>query len=987
MSYNNGDVAPGKEAFVLHQVFNKNPEKPTQKPAATLAPILFARVRTGLGKPRPKDAHVLLDSGASSSIISHELAKNLRLTKSTACMWATAAGTISTNQKAKVQFMFPELSETKIITWNLHVFEQSTRYDLIIGRDLLQDLGILLDFKNQTVTWDEVTVPMRDPDTTIEDGYQIQESEILYEATERTKRILDAKYEAVTPQQIVDGCDHLTQKEKEELLPLLEKFKELFDGSLGSWKGEKLSIEVKAEAKPYHARAFPIPKSREEGLKKEISRLCKLGVLKKVNHSEWAAPAFIIPKKDGSVRFITDFRELNKRIKRKPFPIPKIQDLLLKLEGFQYGTSLDLNMGYYHIELDPDAKKLCTIVLPWGKYEYQRLPMGLCNSPDIFQEKMGGLMADLDYVRTYIDDLLVFTSGSWTDHLQHLEQVFKRLKSAGLKVNAKKSFFGKGELEYLGYWITRKGIQPLPKKIEAILAIKPPKDKRQLRRFIGMINFYRDMWIRRSEILAPLTELTSKTAKWVWGEKQEKAFQTIKKVLSKEVLLAYPNFDKEFHIHTAASHTQLGAAISQDDRPIAFYSRKLSPTQQRYTTTERELLAIVETLKEFKNILLGQRITVYTGHKNLISENTQIEWVLRWRLLIEEFSPNLIYLPGHKNVVADALSRLELDSTADTQEQAMAELFSSEELTPVTYPLQLKRILEFQQKDKELLQKAASNSHYHLKSFSGGGKTRTLICYKDKIVLPVGLQEPAVQWYHTYLCHPGINRTELTLKQHFTFKNLRETVLKICSTCPTCQKTKKTPQQYGHLPEKEAEATPWEKLCVDLIGPYHIKNKTNNQILRLWCVTMIDPATGWFEIRELKDKEAITVANLVEQTWLTRYPWPTELVFDRGTEFMGQFAKMIEEDYGIIRQGTTTRNPQANSIIERIHQTLGNILRTFELHNSDLTSESPWDGILSAAMFALRATYHTTLQATPCQLVFGRDAMLNVKFEANWQLI
>ena len=128
--------------------------------------------------------------------------------------------------------------------------------------------------------------------------------------------------------------------------------------------------------------------------------------MKQVNHSEWAAPTFIIPKKDETVRFISNFRELNKWIQQKPFPIPKIQDLMLKLEGFQYGTSLDLNMGYYHIELSPNSKRQCTIVLPWGEYEYQRLPMGLCNSPDIFQEKMSILMGDLEYVRAYIDDLL-----------------------------------------------------------------------------------------------------------------------------------------------------------------------------------------------------------------------------------------------------------------------------------------------------------------------------------------------------------------------------------------------------------------------------------------------------------------------------------------------------------------------------------------------------------------------------------------------------
>jgi hypothetical protein len=136
---------------------------------------------------------------------------------------------------------------------------------------------------------------------------------------------------------------------------------------LGSWKGEEYNIELKPGAMPYHARAYPIPKVHEATLRIEVERLVRIGVLKKINRSEWAAPTFIIPKKDGSVRFISDFRQLNTRIKRKPFPIPKIQDLLLKLEGFQHATSLDLNMGYYHIELSPFSKTLCTIVLPWGK--------------------------------------------------------------------------------------------------------------------------------------------------------------------------------------------------------------------------------------------------------------------------------------------------------------------------------------------------------------------------------------------------------------------------------------------------------------------------------------------------------------------------------------------------------------------------------------------------------------------------------------------
>jgi hypothetical protein len=163
----------------------------------------------------------------------------------------------------------------------------------------------------------------------------------------------------------------------------------LFDGTLGTFTGAPCDVKLKDNVEPHHARPFPVPKIHELTLKSELDHLCELNVLKRVNRSQWGAPTFIIPKKDGTVRFISDFRELNKRIKRQPHPIPKVQNLLLKLvEGFKHGTAFDLNMGHYHIELSDASKELCTITAQWGKYEYQRLPMGLCNSPDIFQEKM-----------------------------------------------------------------------------------------------------------------------------------------------------------------------------------------------------------------------------------------------------------------------------------------------------------------------------------------------------------------------------------------------------------------------------------------------------------------------------------------------------------------------------------------------------------------------------------------------------------------------
>ncbi len=183
----------------------------------------------------------------------------------------------------------------------------------------------------------------------------------------------------------------------------------LFNGTLGDWKLPPVSFELKEGMKPYHGRPYPIPHKHKAVLMKEIKQLCNIGVLEWQPSSQWASPTFIIPKKDNTVGTISDFRELNKRIVRKPYPIPKISTILQELEGFTYATDLDLNMGYYTIRLDPTASKMCTIIFPWGKYSYKRLLMGFGGSADIFQAQIMDLMASLEFVQAYMDDLLIIT--------------------------------------------------------------------------------------------------------------------------------------------------------------------------------------------------------------------------------------------------------------------------------------------------------------------------------------------------------------------------------------------------------------------------------------------------------------------------------------------------------------------------------------------------------------------------------------------------
>ncbi len=295
--------------------------------------------------------------------------------------------------------------------------------------------------------------------------------------------------------------------QREKLLSVLLKFESHFDGTLVDWKLPPVSFELKEGMQPYHGRPYLILHKHKAVLMKEIKWLCNIGVLEWQPSLKWALPTFIIPKKDSTVCTISDFREPNKRIVRKPSPIPKISTILQELEGFTYATALDLNMGYYTIRLDPMASKMCTIIFPWGKYSYKSLPMGFGGSADIFQAQIMDLMAALEFVRAYMDDLLIIVRETLDELLQKMETVLTRLRDAGLKVNAAKSLFCAHEIEYLGYILTRGGIKTQPKKVQAILALNPPNNVKELRHFLGMVQYYRDMWARRSKMLAPLTDL------------------------------------------------------------------------------------------------------------------------------------------------------------------------------------------------------------------------------------------------------------------------------------------------------------------------------------------------------------------------------------------------------------------------------------------------------------------------------------------------
>jgi hypothetical protein len=296
-------------------------------------------------------------------------------------------------------------------------------------------------------------------------------------------------------------------------------------------------LELIPGSKSFYGKPFSIPQAYEQVTKDKIHRLESLGLLTLVASSQWAAPTFIIPKKNNTVWVITDFRGLTKCLVQKPYPSPKYLTFC--------GEWKSLNM------------KLCVISLPWGLYQYEVLPQGIKPAMDIFQQRMNALYHDMSTVDSFLDDTMVLGHSTFDDHLADVIEVLKRLLAAGMQVNVEKCKWFHHAVTYLGFIITREGIKPQPEKIQGILNMKRPTTQKEVRHFVGMVNFYRDLYPNRADILAPLTSLCGQNKKFLWSDEHESAFKKIKDQMAQEAMLTYPQFDQPFTVYTDASEKQL----------------------------------------------------------------------------------------------------------------------------------------------------------------------------------------------------------------------------------------------------------------------------------------------------------------------------------------------------------------------------------------------------------------------------------------------
>ena len=415
-------------------------------------------------------------------------------------------------------------------------------------------------------------------------------------------------------------------------------------------------------AKPIRLPPYRLPHAYRSEVKNEIEDMLRSGIIKPAT-GEWSAPVVIVKKKDGSLRLCVDFRKLNQESQMDAYPMPRVDDIIDRLGKAKYFSTLDLTKGYWQVPVAAGDRVKIAFSTPFGLYQFTVMPFGLQGAPATFQRLMDRVIRGLeDYTAAYLDDLIIF-SETFDEHLHHIQEVLLRLRKAGLTAK-KKCFFGADSCIYLGHVVGGGVVCPELSKLDAVESFPVPKTKKDVRAFLGLAGYYRRFIPNFALVAVPLTDLTKKAAPVTveWSKSCEQSFNELKKSLCSAPVLASPDFDREFVLQTDASDRGIGAVLSQFDEqgqehPIAYFSKKLLPREERYSTVEKECLAIKLGVQAFKVYLLGRRFKIQTALVWLDRLKEKNARLTRWSLSLQPFDYIVEHRVGRANANADTLSR------------------------------------------------------------------------------------------------------------------------------------------------------------------------------------------------------------------------------------------------------------------------------------------------------------------------------------------
>jgi hypothetical protein len=794
---------------------------------------------------------------------------------------------------------------------------------------------------------------------------------------------------------VVKEHEVLQGMELEQLNKLLDKYRDSFASSILDLGQPCNVLKFKVNLTddiPVSQRFYNVSLAERAIINDEVKKMLEARIIRR-SFSPFKSPVVLITKKDKSIRFCVDYRKLNKKTIKDNYPIPMIQNIFTRLKDSAWFTIADMKSGYWQMQMDKDSIAKTAFVTCDGSYEFVVLPFGMSNGPAMFCRLMGMILGGLSFVEVYLDDILIH-SKTLKDHLEHIEIVFKCLKKASLKLNFAKCKWCQKAIKYLGHIISKDVVKTDEDKVKTIKNWQEPRNLKQLQQFLGLAGYYRKFIRDFARIAAPLYALTKKDCNWKWNEDCVDAFSKLKLALMSDPILRMPNFGIQFHIYCDASGLAVGGVLCQTEYGaeyvIAYASKILKGAEIHYSTSEKEMLAVLYSIKTFRCYIFGTEFLIITDHaalQYLLNIKDLNGRLARWSMYLQSYFFKIIHRAGKKHANADALSRAMVNMVDEVElltAKQMMGVFDDVTLKNVDpwendqllYFLEnLKHMKGISKKQMKYIAKVAKHFVLEVKTNVDGTNEKILYYFhnvsnkQEKKIYPrPEIRKLLIEDAH-HLGHLGIEKTASYLSQKYYWRKMWDQVNLYVNNCLTCLRFKK-----GITYDHPALALPihdvMERIGIDLVLGLPLTEEGHNGIL-----VITEYLSKYPYAVAIKSKSAKEIARHLLEYFALFGP-AQELLSDCGKEFLNKVVDNLLELVGTVRRHTSVYHPRCSGLTENFNKTLCNELRKHAEEDRE-----KWNLWLPHALRSYRAMRHKTTKYTPYELFFGRRTNEEVNFK------